>query len=1643
MKYSASKCRNTQDKKKGGRTLKKNKKGRKTFLKVTGVCVISILSFQFFSSTHLKAQEESNTVDSSVSQSETSAGKELTSNTSETKESSTSSESVQQLDPSTAEVFNSNLERKLPDQTNRKEISLKSNATGIVAKNIAKNVIDIKSVGSDVEKLKQTIIKDSGAIAYGLSGGAISDVTDQIQIDNLEGLESLSSNALKEFRVTLKVPAALAGTEEDLSTEVIVYVGKVAKPKTWAELDAALKNSSITIIDVQNSMTNTRGSRNDINIGNTRSNYVLLGNGHSLDFIGDSYRWPTSTTAVHKAVVDNVNLYGGHYFGPITMWEENGPGSGITYRNVHYTGSQLTASFQAILRFEEKNVIRSVATSYVSYNGTRRSIANTNQSGLESHTLVFGKDTDTTIEVENGDGIILGSWYSNTNWAQSVQPSAVLEENAIATIRTLGNGGESNSWQTSGGTIQSAISIQRNGKIVVGKNAALNVETANGTTRVPVRLGYQANTSQWVTSISVGEGGKFNVNANGPISTTAARAAIMLQQNSVINIANGAVMTVNAQNMTTGAPVIDMGANSKLNVGSKGQLVLNKIKGTGRSLQLSSGAQFEVKDEGTAHFASIDERNSTDSQIYAGNSSSFFVGNKAVFESVITNGSGKRSMLDFGSNTIFRFANAKRIDLDSRGNTNVDIVKMTNPGIFLADIQEVSAWTKRDAYLQDPTYNWTPMYGVKVGYNGTRTSSVVANSVINDTQKNFLNEYRTENFSRVLYQFIPDVVVGLDIPCDNKKLIDGEQLTGAVNNFAAIQFYIVSDENDPSKDVLLTPPTVDSPIDGDTRKFHTIADGNGRFTYKLPDNVELKAGQKIKAYAWLDGKDAFAIEKVLDATAPTGESVDYHIAMGEKTADASKFVGNPSDTNPEPQKFKYVFNEETPQAQVEEWMQTPGEYTVRVDLFDAAGNKATIVSKLIVHGKLANIEAKDIQVSAAIINGMKLDQLKKYIIQESEANAYQIMDGTIASLKDKIEISDLGGMTPSTTGGAYNVTLKVSSAVSGLGKDLIKVLTVTLTDDTPPSGTGKLTIVPMGDAAFIREEANLSKFLETWQDDVTAQDKLAIRFAENTDFDALVAKEGDNEFYLILTDEAGNDSEPVKVPIFVFDGPGGANSIKGKDFRVDHSDWQTNSTTVERLREFVITQGKIKAIEVNKQTIADITKDTSKFTVNTKDVGNKEETPYPLVLTVNSNGEKKSVTIYVTFNDKTKPKGTGKFTLIDKEDTAAILNAADYMKFLTDWSDNVTAKEEIDITLKENQDIAKIVSSVGPNSFYVTLTDEAGNMTDVKVPIYVKDKQSIIGEKYIIERKNFSIAAIDYPKTPKGILAMIRDKGQLQLFEISDTTVTELNGEEIVLATGSLPEPSPSGQVPVNGDYEVTLTYGNGKSKVQGTLTVTISKSLDTVKVEFIDEKGLPIADIDSVVITGNIGDSVDLTSDKNVKDTLAAIAAKKYVLDKEPANVTEVIIQDGGNVVQYKFKGTLSIDSGPKVINFGTQNISWRKTVEENPEYDEPLVIWDNRATLTNWKLTVKLSQELEIVETHHVLAEALKYKTATDEKTLTTDAQEILTHKHSSSGKYNVSSETWGPAKQGLRLEVLPGMVKQIGDYQANLTWRVEETY
>lgn len=943
------------------------------------------------------------------------------------------------------------------DLQNLKEFSLNDDGVGIVAYNFGKSMEDIQELNGDENAAKEMILYETGAVAYGLSGGKVVDVSEHIEVGDLGDLFSVSSNDLAEHHVMLTVPSEYSGTGKELSTEIVIYTGKVAKVSTWDELDKAMMSPEIKIVDVQNDIKNnnesTGRSRNTFPVG--KQNVALLGNGYSVDFIGSYYTFNESTKVTHSITLDNLDHYSTSYYGAVTFEFILSEASFVNFRNVNFHGSQVTASYQSVLSFEGKNKIYTVANQYTSYDGKIYSLtsANSNQAGLECHTIIFRENTDTLIEVENGDAIAVGAYRANNAPVADVQPSMVVEKNANVKFKTLGNTGESKTWNTDGGTIYSVINIHRNGRIRLEEGSQVTAETAEDTVRTPIRLAYHGASFRsygWQTTIDLEKNSKLNVNVNGPVSRN--NAAMILQDNSAINVGENALIQVNAKKMTAGSPVIRMGTNSNLNIAKNGLLSVNKEGGIGNILNLGSNSKFDVSDEGTATFISENETDSKDSMIYGGSNSNFIIGERGNFISRIEDGTGVRNMLNFASNANFTFANARRVDLDARKNTNATLISM-DLGTFNASIQQVRAWTKENPDSEEPVYNWRPMYNMQIPYRNktVMTKDIVASSIKRETRDSFKNNYQTEHFSRVVYDYIPDVKLGVeDNISDNPELTSGQVIKGTVNAGASIAFYKVMDENDPSKDTYLTTPSYNSPEEDNTKdKFHIqLNDNVSDFEFKIPNSVALKAGEKIRVYAFLDGKDDTVIKEVQDKTPPTGEGVTYYESLNSATPLPEKFVTNVKDTNPNNKKFAYEFNKETPQEVVDGYMSQTGEHVVKIDVSDEAGNTATIDATLIVIKANTNLTSKDLSISYKDLRNMSEEDIKQYILKNGKLEAYKLSNGQKEDVTSYISVKDLNGLDDlaNVKSTPYNVSLVVSAKDAGTTEDILGEINVTVTD---------------------------------------------------------------------------------------------------------------------------------------------------------------------------------------------------------------------------------------------------------------------------------------------------------------------------------------------------------------------------------------------------------------------------------------------------------------------------------------------------------------------------------------------------------------------------------------------------------------------
>ncbi|WP_270279473.1 pectate lyase-like adhesive domain-containing protein [Vagococcus bubulae] len=934
---------------------------------------------------------------------------------------------------------------------NLKEFSLDSQGTGIVAYNFGKSMEDIKALNGNEQAAKEMILYESGATGYSLMG----DVTDEIQVGDLGDLFSTSSNDLAEHHVTLTVPAEYSGTGKELSTDVIIYTGKVAKPTTWKELDKALLAKDVTVIEVQGNMINTinTNSNSEINtkMSNDRKDFAILGNGYSLDFLPTSYYWWSNSATNPSVTFDNIDLYGSNWYGPITMRDSFKGGCHSTYRNVNYSGSQVTASFQSIVTFEGVNNIHSNDTTYKSFDGTARTMLTKQQAGLESHTLIFTEHSKTNLEVDQGDGVILGGYYCNVGDVSHIQPSLTLKDNATVSIKTNGNSGENKNWGATQ-AIPSAINIQRNGRVDIGKNAKLVTETAKSTKRVPVYLGLTNNTSDdsknWETTINMDTNSEFIITNGGPIPKS--YGAVMLQNKSSINVGNAAKMVLNANNMTTQASGVLMGVNSKINVAKKSELTINKNGGIGNILTLSANSSFNVSDEGVAKFVSDGEGNSTDSMIYGADKSTFIIGERGLFTSQIKNGSGKRTMLDFATGANFQFANARRIDLDVRGNSNASLIGM-DAGSFLADIQAVKGWTKADADKGDsqPTYDWSPMYGMNISYADDNIKKIIANSLTYKMRDDFIEHYDTNKLSRVLFDYIPDVHLGFDELSDNPDLSSSQVFKGVVNQGSSVAFYKVVDEKDPSKDVLLPHATVASPVEGEDKKYHLVTK-NETYQFDVPSDMKLVAGDKIKVYGFLNGKSDSVINVVQDKTPPTAKGKNYYVPVNSTAPDAEDLVQDVADTNPNNTGFTYQYNTENPLDKIQSLMSELGEHAIKVDVSDEAGNTTTIDTTLTVVESDSHIKADDVSIKYKELRNMSKKEIENDILSKGNISAYKLLNGQKVDLTKYVTIKDLGGLddTENIKTTPYTVSLVVPAKDAGEGiyDDIVKTMNVRVTN---------------------------------------------------------------------------------------------------------------------------------------------------------------------------------------------------------------------------------------------------------------------------------------------------------------------------------------------------------------------------------------------------------------------------------------------------------------------------------------------------------------------------------------------------------------------------------------------------------------------
>ncbi|MHC5373373.1 WxL domain-containing protein [Enterococcus sp. LJL120] len=252
------------------------------------------------------------------------------------------------------------------------------------------------------------------------------------------------------------------------------------------------------------------------------------------------------------------------------------------------------------------------------------------------------------------------------------------------------------------------------------------------------------------------------------------------------------------------------------------------------------------------------------------------------------------------------------------------------------------------------------------------------------------------------------------------------------------------------------------------------------------------------------------------------------------------------------------------------------------------------------------------------------------------------------------------------------------------------------------------------------------------------------------------------------------------------------------------------------------------------------------------------------------------------------------------------------------------------------------------------------------------------------------------------------------------------------------------------GNVVMTDVIDEGLTFDPDTATVTVAgTSLTTDQFSY---------DQDSRTLTVPLGDILPKTAtDENVVTiTFTGVVNSQRVGEKirnqahfsgENARGDEFAIDSNLVETTDEVYGILSLDSAPNTINFGSQQISEKATEVDNPIYDQDVIVTDNRAVQSEWKLQAQITKPLTIengnpLESFDVLSGVIKFRNGASLTTLSASPETLITQTNPDRTPYNVSA-TWSAGTTGFELYVPNNVVRRIGKYTGEIFWQLSDVY
>lgn len=384
-------------------------------------------------------------------------------------------------------------------------------------------------------------------------------------------------------------------------------------------------------------------------------------------------------------------------------------------------------------------------------------------------------------------------------------------------------------------------------------------------------------------------GGKMIAEKNSKIELTRGGNAgeggyNVLQVDGDLIVRESAEISLNTVQDSTRGGIWLTSANSSVLVEEDATLIINTNgpinAGSAAALFASANTSVEISNGGKLFINALNSGNSTRPIVSTGNNSSFVIAKEGTFD-VQSDGTGAKDMISIGATSTFQFADAARVNLQlDNTNANSRLISMSGSAGFLdIDVQSVKAWTATD-WVEDTneSFLWTPMYDMKVNYSGSNTTTATGKSITNAIQSSFISDFRTQNFRRVLFEYISDVDIAITRPLSNNvESTESHIIKGVAYPGSFVRLSLVDENGINLLDQSILPTgTIESQVEseqGDSNNnYQTNADASGNWTVSLESGKYLEAGMRMKAYAFLNGKEDFDIALVIDRV-PPGEPI--------------------------------------------------------------------------------------------------------------------------------------------------------------------------------------------------------------------------------------------------------------------------------------------------------------------------------------------------------------------------------------------------------------------------------------------------------------------------------------------------------------------------------------------------------------------------------------------------------------------------------------------------------------------------------------------------------------------------------------------------------------------------------------------------